>query len=299
MKKIISLLLSFAMIFTLTIPTFAASDKSFADGQQEKTTIQLSAGSYIEITLLTNNRTRASNDSESFLIKEFIHNELTHTVEGSFGGSQLICTNYEDGRMVNQKIINVSDRVSASRSESCQTVATASYGSVLGRIVYNKDIGNNRPGEELTVYSKITNQDLESYTINGKASDTISVIAGLLLSVLSVFIPSANTVTSMAIAIVSAYGGNVAGGAIGVLFTEKVAVDATYCTLTGYHSTSNYHTAGYYGIARLVKTKNSNAYNKWFYEGYTPQEWRKGDSLANILWIAVFARPFPYVYAYQ
>ena len=104
----------------------------------------------------------------------------------------------------------------------------------------------------------------------------------------------------MAIAIVSAYGGNVAGGAIiGVLFTEKVAVDATYYTLTGYHSTSNYHTAGYYGIARLVKTKNSNAYNKWFYEGYTPQEWRKGDSLANILWIAVFARPFPYVYAYQ
>ena len=34
-------------------------------------------------------------------------------------------------------------------------------------------------------------------------------------------------VQSIDIGPVSVYGGNVAGGAIGVLFTEKVAVDAT------------------------------------------------------------------------
>lgn len=36
MKKIISLLLSFVMIFTLTIPTFAASDKSLAETGNKK-----------------------------------------------------------------------------------------------------------------------------------------------------------------------------------------------------------------------------------------------------------------------
>lgn len=76
-----------------------------------------------------------SNDSVSFLMKEFIHNELTHTVEGTFGSSQLICTNYEDGRMVNQKIINAADRVSVSKSGSvmgnilrnCEKITLASY----------------------------------------------------------------------------------------------------------------------------------------------------------------------------
>lgn len=299
MKKIISMLLSFMMIFTLTIPTFAASYESIEAGQQEKTTIELSDDSYMEIISSINSETRSANGKDSFLIKEFTNNELTHTVEGSYGGEQLLCSDYENGQKVNQKTINIADKVSVSKNSSEQIVTTASYGGVLGRILYNKDIGNNTPGEELIVYSRITNHDLESYTINGALSDTISDITGIVLSILSVFIQPTSIASSIALAIVSYYGGNIAGGAIGVIFTETVAVSATYYTLTGYHAASKYYTAGYNGIARLVKTKTSSAYNKRFYEGYTPQNWKNGDDLATVLWLAVFGRPFPYVYAYR
>lgn len=174
MKKIISLLLSIVMIFTMSISTFAASNETVADQKQNKTTIQLAAGNYMEIITEMNNHTRVFND-EGFFISEYINNELTHTVEGTFGGSQLLCTDYKGGQAVSQKIINVADRVSVSDSSSGQKVASASYGSVLGKIVYNKDIGNNTPGEEITVYSKVTDQDNEAYTIHGAVTDRISL----------------------------------------------------------------------------------------------------------------------------
>lgn len=288
------------MIFALTTTSFAASnDKSLTTTQSEKTTIQLPSGSYMEIIVSLSSETRALDDGGSFLIKEFTHNELTHTVQGSFGGDQLICTDYTNGQMVNRKIINVADRVTVTKNNYNHATVNSLYRSVLGRIVYNRDIGNTAPGEELTVYSEITNQDSEAYTINGALSDTISDIAGVALSVLSAFIPTVSAASKVAVAIVSYFGGNIAGGAIGVIFTEEVSVDATYYTLTGYHAASNYYTAGYDGVEKLVKTHQSNAYNKWFYEGYTPHTWKDGDDLASILWAAVFARPFPYVYAYR
>lgn len=95
------------------------------------------------------------------------------------------------------------------------------------------------------------------------------------------------------------YGGNTLGGKIGVAFPEPVAVEATYYTLTEYHSASNHYIAGHKGVERLVTTKKSNSYNKWFYEGYTPHNWKKSDDFATILWMSVFARPFAYVHAYR
>lgn len=300
MKKIISLLLSFVMLFTLLTPALAASnDMSLATTNQEQITIPLQNGGRMEIISSSNKNTRSLNDCNSFLIKEYVNNELTHTVQGTVGGDQLICTDYEDGLMTNQKIIYIADRVTVDNSTAANTAASSSYGSVLGHIVYNKDIGNTVPGEKITVYSKVTKQDSESYIINGDLADTLSDIAGILVSVLCVFISTEITITKIAIAIVSYYGGNVAGGAIGVIFTEKVAVDATHYTLTGYHAASNYYTPGYDGVERLVKTKNSSAYNNWFYSGFTPHTWKDGDDLASNLWTAVFARTFPYVYQYQ
>jgi len=143
MKKIISLLLSFVMIFTMSIPTFAASNEVTENENQEKTVVQLSDGNYMEITSEINNSTRASGDRGSFFIKEFVNDELIHTVEGTYGGSQLICTDYENGQEVNQKIINIADRVSVSKSSSGQPAAAASYGSAIGKIVYNKDKGSS------------------------------------------------------------------------------------------------------------------------------------------------------------
>lgn len=154
---------------------------------------------------------------------------------------------------------------------------------MLGHIIYNKDIGNTVSGEDLIIYSKITNQDSESYIINGALSDLLSDISGIILSVLFSVISIANVAQTIAIAIVSYYGGNTLGGKIGVALPEPVTVEATYYTLTGYHSPSNYYTAGHRGVERLITTRKSNSYNKWFYEGYTPHNWKKGDDFTTIL----------------
>lgn len=312
MKRIISLLLSFAMLFTLLTPALAASnDTSLAAARQERTTVSLSndSRSRMEIISPLNNDTRTFssqntnelNNDGSFLIEEYVNDELTHTVQGSYGGSQIVCIDYENGVMTNQKVINIADRVTVINSESSDRVASAStYGSVLGRIVYNKDIGNTVPGEILTIYSKITKRDYETYNLNGYITDTISDITGILLSFFICFIPVETTLAKIAVAIVGYYGGKTTGGIIDVIFSENVAVDATYYTLTGYHAASDYYSpTECNGVERLVMTKNSSAYNDWIYSGYTPHTWKNGDDLATSLWMAVFARPFPYVYQYR
>lgn len=309
MKKIISLLLSFVMIFTLLTPAFAASsDTSLPTIQQNQTTISLSNNSRIEfvspltddINTYSNNSTNELNNGRSFLIKEFINDELTHTVQGTFGGNELICIDYENGLITNQKIINIADRITANNDNSACDVSSYSYGSVLGRIVYNKDIGNTVPGEILTVYSKITKQDSEAYTINGAVTDTISDIVGILTSIFFAVLPVEGLLMKVAVGIVGYYGGKVTGGLIGVAFTEDVSAYATYYTLTGYHAASNYHCpTEICGVKRFVTTQNSSAYKNTLYEGYTPYNWTHGDAVASILWTAVFARPFPYVYKYN
>lgn len=55
-----------------------------------KKIIQLSAGNFMEITSMTSNSTRASNDANSFLIKEFANNESTHMVKGTYCGVQFL-----------------------------------------------------------------------------------------------------------------------------------------------------------------------------------------------------------------
>lgn len=302
MKKYISILLSFIMIFNLSTPVFAASNVvSLPSTYQERSIIPLSDGSKnrLEILSSSDTNTHKLKEGEEFFIQEFKNNQLIHTVQGTYGGNSLICTDYENNQITNQKIIDIADRVTITHNDSNNITPIASHGSVLGHIIYNKDIGNTVPGEDLTIYSKITNQDSESYIINGAVSDLLSDISGIILSVLFSVISTANVAQTIAIAIVSYYGGNILGGKIGVAFSEPVAVEATYYTLTGYHSASNYYTAGHKGVERLVKTKKSNSYNKWFYEGYTPHNWKKGDDFATILWMSVFARPFPYVYAYR
>lgn len=77
----------------------------------------------------------------------------------------------------------------------------------------------------------------------------------MITSVLSVFVPAATIGRQVAIAIISGLGGSVAGGAIGIAFSEDVAVNAKYYTLTGYHAKTNRYSSGYDGVARQVYTK--------------------------------------------
>jgi len=129
----------------------------------------------------------------------------------------------------------------------------------------------------------LTDNDLESYTINGKTTDTLAIITGVVASIISIFVPQATIWKQIAVAIISSVGGSAAGGAIGVVFSEPVAVEAYYYSLTGYDYTSGRYTSSYSGIARRVVTKNSSAYDEWFYDGFTPRNW-KDNTLAYWFW---------------
>ena len=111
--------------------------------------------------------------------------------------------------------------------------------------------------------------------------------------------PAATIGKEIAIAIVSGLGGSVAGGAIGIAFSEDVAVNSKYYMLTGYHAITNRYSSGYDGVARQVCTKNSNYYKKWFYDGFTPYNWKDGDNLAISLWNSMIGTTWPYVKAYM
>lgn len=86
------------------------------------------------------------------------------------------------------------------------------------------------------------------------------------------------------ICFISSVGGSVAGGAIGVAFSEEVAVDAYDYDLVGYDYVLDRSTRIQSGIARRVLTKDSKAYDEWFYDWFTPHNW-KDNTLAYWFWM--------------
>lgn len=303
-KKLVSILLCLAMSISIVSPVMAATPEVSDYNQKESVSFSTSSTGRMDIIYKPEkNTTRTSdNNQNTFQIKQYENDELIQTVIGSPGGDKLIVQNYEKGEICNEEIILVADRIIAQKNETKPVMnvsaTAASYGSLLGTIVYNKVVGGTIE-EQIKVYSKLTNQDTESYTVNGKASDTLAIITGAILSALSVFLPAASIARQIAIAIISGVGGSVAGGAIGKAFREEVAVYARHYRLTGYHVATGRYSAGYNGISRHVLTSNSNYYNQWFYEGYTPNTWKQGDNLAITLWNSMIGLPWPYVKAYR
>lgn len=159
-----------------------------------------------------------------------------------------------------------------------------------GHITYNTT--SYGTDERLRVYSKLTNTDNEAFTVNGKVTDTLAVIVGLIAGAFTTWLTNGLIIAQqIAIGIVGGLGGSVAGGAIGITFSEDVAVNAYYYTLTGYNSNTNQYTQGFEGVARLVTTQSSSYYSQWFYDGYTPRNW-KANAFAYTLWYQFFAADY-------
>lgn len=295
MKKIFSLVLCLIMLVSTSIPAMAAP--SNVDSKTVKFTT--SNTGYLEITY-NNNHISKSNETdqiESFIIKQFEYNNLVQTVEGKPGGSELIVTDWKDDKIVSSKTVQVSDIITKNtNTNSLQPLATTSVGSQIGYITY-KLTTNATTSERIRVYSDLTDSDDESYTIRGKETDTLATIVGAIASVISLFIPAATVPRQIAIAIISAFGGSIAGGAIGVAFSESVSVHAEHYTLTGYDYSTNRYTQGYEGIKRRVQTKKSSSYNEVFYDGFTPDNW-KDNALAYWFWCDLFGDPYPGVKSY-
>ena len=309
MRKFLAIVLTLAMVTSLMTPAMAAELES--SDQSSTMSFATSSTGWMEITCSGEEKQTNANEvsdkenSYPFEIKQFEGNEIVQTVTGSCGGDRIIVTDYKDGEVVKTESIMVSDRVKQESLASDENVDfgkadinATSVGTKIGTITYNKSSITNIE-EKIAVYSKLTNRDNEAYTINGKKSDTLAVITGLIASVVSVFVSGGLSIPKqIAVAIISSAGGSVAGGAIGVVFTEEVAVNASYYTMKGYHARSNKYSSAYTGIARQVLTKKSKSYNKWFYEGFTPQNWKSGDNLAICLWNNLIKLTYPHVKSY-
>lgn len=297
-RRAVSVLLCMVLIFVLAAPAFATQVET-----GNVVSFKTSETGRMEIYTREQDGEQRLQDSSNvitgtFEIRQYEDEKLVQVITGDYGGAELLVTNYLNGRVAGVEVIDLSERIvkRVGQLVTSKELTRADYGSAIGHITF-KAVAGSETRAWVQVLSKLTYTDEESYTIHGTAADTLAVIVGIIASIVSVFIPTATIWREIAIAIIAAFGGSVAGGAIGIAFSEDVAVDAYYYTLTGYEALYNRYTPGTSGVARLVKTKRSNSYNEWFYENYTPANWRDV-VLAMYFWMYLYQDDFPGVYSY-
>lgn len=94
------------------------------------------------------------------------------------------------------------------------------------------------------------------------------------------------------------FGGKLTGEAIGVAFTEEVAVVSQYFNFRAYKFSTGIYSNTYSGISRQVTTQKSKYYGDWFYEGITPSTWKDGDEFAIMCWNNMYNEYYPGVKSY-
>lgn len=302
-KVIISLLICFSLLFNFATPAIASTNTSTDVIRAGENELVLSDASHIKLTYLPNDGTSssASVDEMPFSVKQYQGDQLVQEVTGYVGGPTIQIIDYDHGKVVAKTTRNISDFVTkTSEPTSVAPFASAisNHGTVLGHIVYNKAYGSNEE-KVISVYSKIEDCVTEAYAFHALATDSINAIVGALIGAgLGLILGPVIDIPALVASIVTSLGGSVVGNIVGIAIDDTVAVSATYYTLCGYHAPTKYYSPGYDGVARLVLTKNNKAYNQWFYEGYTPHNWRDGP-LATMLYLGTFGGTFPYVKEYR
>lgn len=298
-RKIICAVLCMALLFTMIVPSYATTNNV------SMTSFQLSSNSSLKIEYhyTVNNLSAKQNASapklESFTVSQYYNGDLIQTVLGTPGGDKIFVTNYEkNGIVTGVETILTADRVEFCDPVNVESSNAKASQTTLGYITY-KPTAETGQTNRIRVYSEQTGHDRRSYVINGKATDTVAIITNLIISVLAaIFIPPLAVAKEIAVAIIMGVGGSIVAETIGVAFSESVSVDAYDYTLTGYDYTTARYTLGYDGTANQVKTVNSNYYNKWFYDGFTPANW-KHNTLAYWFWCDLFAEAYPQVKSYS
>lgn len=283
-RRLLSTLLCLSLILAC-IPSAAATDTTASKAN-------------IEITCAS------ESDDYDYLVTQYEGTQIAQTVAVYLEADSLLVTNYKNGEVTSQETIRISDRVTKTTSyvevaPVVPTNDTRSIGSRIGSITYATSIYDTT-SRFVSVYSKYNYTDTESHTINALATDTLAVVSGIILGIIGVFVAealSAGTATQIAIAVITSAGGSAAGGAIGVALSEEVAVQASYYTLTGYEPSTGRYTRSYNGVARQVITQGSNSYREWFYENFTPRNWKDRD-FAYWLWCDLSNNSFPGVSSY-
>ena len=296
MKKVLCLILSFVMIFSISVPTMAANLEPSND-LTERSSIYLSKEVQLDISL---NRSTKQNDSpDSFEITQFNNGQLSRKVTLSDDGQFLLGTEYVAGVAVRNYIINIAERVQKLPSMSSSAISKASSKEyVIGYITFNPLI-DQTTSERLKVFCDPYDTDNEAYVVNGKASDTLADIASILLSIfISYAFPAATLSEIVASAIVGFFGGKLTGEAIGKNFTENVSVVSNYYRFRSYRLSAGIYSNTYSGVSRRVTTAKSKYYGQWFHEGTTPSTWKDGDAFAIWCWYDMYGEFCPGVKSY-
>lgn len=263
----------------------------------ERSSIYLSKEVQLDISL---NRSTKQNDSpDSFEITQFNNGQLSRKVTLSDDGQFLLGTEYVAGVAVRNYIINIAERVQKLPSMSSSAISKASSKEyVIGYITFNPLI-DQTTSERLKVFCDPYDTDNEAYVVNGKASDTLADITGILLSIfISYAFPAATLSEIVASAIVGFFGGKLTGEAIGKNFTENVSVVSNYYRFRSYKLSAGIYSNTYSGVSRRVTTAKSKYYGQWFHEGTTPSTWKDGDAFAIGCWYDMYGEFCPGVKSY-
>ncbi|MDE6840643.1 MAG: hypothetical protein K2P49_07325 [Oscillospiraceae bacterium] len=297
MKKILSLTLCLSMLFTLIVPSYAIASES-DQFHTDTNTVYLSDEVSLNISIIDNDN--SDSPSTSFEILQFNNGQLVRKVTLSDDGGFLLGTEYNDGAVVREYSISLVERIDSCPSVPQATIVNArSAEYVIGYITFNPLIGETT-SERLKVYCNPYFYDTESYVVNGKAADAVADVAGILFSIfISYAFPAAELSKIVAEAIISFFGGKIIGNAIGVNFTEKVAVESYYYSFRSYKLSAGIYSSSYSGISRRVTTLESTYSGQWFHEGTTPSTWKDGNVFAVWCWNEMYGEYCPGVKNYS
>lgn len=282
----VSVLLICSILLANTVtPSVAAEAPT-----EEKQIFVTSETGYMEIVTekdMDGNATR-------YAISQYENDRLTQVVYVVIGLDELIVENYDADRLLSKETICVSNYVTKSVSQSNniysqveQPLAKGAYYKV-GSIKYYPLFDGSVSSKIVPVYAEYSYSDIESYTINAEATQTLAMVVSILMGAFGTYITlTAPVWQQIAVSIVAGWFGSVSGGAIGVAFSENVAVRSYHYHMKGYDTVSSVYTLPISGAAMRVLTQTSNSYDEWFYDGYTPSNW-KNNSFGMVIWNELF-----------
>lgn len=281
------------MIFTISMPALAIEPEYSEPEYSDTALVDLSNEISLEVSLIKENQ--KSSEVTNFEIKQFNNGQLVRKVTQSEDGRFLVEAEYENDVIVGERIIEIADRVEVLPSQSSSEIYSENKSSeyLIGYIFFNPLIGETK-GECLRAYCDPYLVDDESYKINGKASDTLATIAGIIAGcIIGYQFPAKDLCEYIAAAIIGWFGGSLAADTIGVFFSETVSVESHYYDMRCYKLSAGTYSNTYGGISRQVQTKQSQYYSQWFHEGATPSTWKNGDMLAIWCWYDMYAEYCP------
>ena len=299
MKKLLSVVLSVIVIFSLSVPSLAAGPTT-----EETYLLDIGDGASIELEIYSH--VDSNTTWRSFRSIQYYNGEIVQAIDGVIGEEQLRITNYENGVVASNSTANVSERIKCDTkyvTQSLQAANAGQYGALCGSITYNEQINNEifvRRKEVADVYSQYNGSEYDQYVINAKAGDTINFWVGVILSIGGAILTARYEMVGIIVAgVIGAAGGVITGGIVQNNVTETVDVTSMSYTMTAVHRDSG-RTYTSWGDAMQVISKGSSRYNEWYYTGTTPRNW-KNDDYARDVWnnCVLVMSEYPGVFSYS